>query len=476
MASSSRNSEHRSIHQDFIARIRFSNALPPPPNPPKLLDIPNTGLASGQYTAPGFASRLAREQPLNIEADAELGMPLDLVGMPGIFDGDESSIQAPTQPPRVHPHDAALLKPLHTLGKPKIGEAAVSFLRRTEYISSVTTKSSQSATPLRGFTAPIKRLVKRKSPEPDIDSPAYVKRKIDQSFTITEQNLKDRNRVKHPSKKNLKLVESYPLLPDPEAWPDSGTYVTMKFTHNPVPGKGSYDTRMLNGIFRPLNRSQEEEDLLDAAMEAWKIDPVNNPKPDMSMSYDFYLAESGTSAEKFRKRFDMDNPERDNDSLYTSNRSSGPCFQFSRLRAYETAQESELDHSSKYDEELILGFNDNETALHQKAAYFYPVMQRSTIRPQRTKNIARTIGMANDDEKIIEQLDVKVDDPTEEVLADMERFKEDPYGLTIEPPQEEDGMAEDGEHHENGDAEANGLSQRHTPDSEEDVDAEGDED
>lgn len=81
------------IHQDYIARIRYSNALPPPPNPPKLLDIPNTGLASGQYTTPGFASRLARDQPLNIEADSELGMPLDLVGMPGIFDGDESCKQ-----------------------------------------------------------------------------------------------------------------------------------------------------------------------------------------------------------------------------------------------------------------------------------------------------------------------------------------------------------------------------------------------
>jgi hypothetical protein len=88
MSSAPRSGE-RMIHQDFIARIRFSNALPPPPHPPKLLDIPNTGLASGQYTTPGFASRLAREQPLNIEADAELGMPLDLVGMPGVFDGDE---------------------------------------------------------------------------------------------------------------------------------------------------------------------------------------------------------------------------------------------------------------------------------------------------------------------------------------------------------------------------------------------------
>lgn len=84
------SSSSRTVHQDFIAKIRFSNVLPPPPNPPKLLDIPNTGLATGQYTEPSFASRLAREQPLNIEADAELGMPLDLVGMPGIFDGDES--------------------------------------------------------------------------------------------------------------------------------------------------------------------------------------------------------------------------------------------------------------------------------------------------------------------------------------------------------------------------------------------------
>lgn len=102
MASSqSRGGGERLIHQDYIARIRYSNTLPPPPNPPKLLDIPNTGLASGQYTTPSFASRLAREQPLNIEADAELGMPLDLVGMPGVFDGDESCTylhQFPTAP------------------------------------------------------------------------------------------------------------------------------------------------------------------------------------------------------------------------------------------------------------------------------------------------------------------------------------------------------------------------------------------
>jgi RNA polymerase II-associated factor 1 len=84
------SSNRPAYHQDYIARIRYSNALPPPPFAPKLLEIPNSGLSSGQYTSSGFASRLAREQPLNIEADAELGMRIDLVGLKGVFDGDES--------------------------------------------------------------------------------------------------------------------------------------------------------------------------------------------------------------------------------------------------------------------------------------------------------------------------------------------------------------------------------------------------
>ena len=89
MSSSAPRSD-KAYQQDYIARIRYSNTLPPPPFPPKLLEIPNSGLYNGIYTSAGFASRLAREQPLNIEADAELGMPIDLIGIPGIFEGNES--------------------------------------------------------------------------------------------------------------------------------------------------------------------------------------------------------------------------------------------------------------------------------------------------------------------------------------------------------------------------------------------------
>ena len=83
-------SPNRVIHQDYIVRQRYSNVLPPPPGAPKLLEIETPDEALKKYCKPEFLSRLLAEEPLNIEADAFLGMPIDLVGMPGIFDGDES--------------------------------------------------------------------------------------------------------------------------------------------------------------------------------------------------------------------------------------------------------------------------------------------------------------------------------------------------------------------------------------------------
>ncbi|KAK0646333.1 RNA polymerase II-associated [Cercophora newfieldiana] len=420
----------RMIHQDYIARIRYSNALPPPPNPPKLLDIPNTGLASGQYTNPGFASRLAREQPLNIEADAELGMPLDLVGMPGVFDGDESSIQAPAQAPPVHPHDRLLLRPLATLGKPKTAGGDVSFLRRTEYISSMVSKPKVDSIFLKPSPGSAKRPEKRKaSPEPDRGTPAWIKRRIEKSFEIAAAGLADRTRVKHPSKRNLKLVQAYPLLPDLDAFPDSGAYVTVKFQTNPVASTDYYDTRLLSGIFKPIERSAQEEAAYEAAITAYERDPTNTPKPSNMMNYDFFLAADAETGERFRKRFDVDNPEHDDDSLYTISESGG-SFRFPRVRAYETSQEKEMDHDNKYDEEVILAYRDEAAG---QALYYYPVMQRSTIRSQRTKNIARKIGIPTDEEEThLDELHVQVEEPSDELKSELDRFKQQPVGFLPE--------------------------------------------
>ncbi|KAI2466033.1 RNA polymerase II-associated [Annulohypoxylon bovei var. microspora] len=468
MASSSRNGEHRSIHQDFIARIRFSNALPPPPFPPKLLDVPNTGLASNRYTAIEFASRLAREQPLNIEADAELGMPLDLVGMPGIFDGDESSIQAPAQPPAIHPRDRALLRPPGTLGQPKIHEANVSFLRRTEYISSVSTKRNTSSALLN--PAP-KRPQKRPSPDRDVDSPAQMKRKIDQGFAVAAANLKDKSRVKHPTNRNAKLVDAFPLVPDLDAFPDSGAYVTFKFTHNPLAPTRSYDRRLLSGILKPLSRSEADEAAFAMAVQAHERDPQRVPKPQNLMDYDFFLNDSADTSERFRQKFDIENPDHDDDSLYTHKSGGKPAFQFPRVRTYETAQELELNNQTKYDEEVVLAFNDDETT-DQKAAFYYPVMQRSVIKPQRAKKIARTIGMVPDgvdlDERNVDQLDVAIEDPNDDTRAWMDLYRDHPYG-------KEEENADEGEGAGGSRRGSNARASQQVEDEDDDQDAEGDE-
>lgn len=81
-----------SYHQEYIASLRYRNDLPPPEMPPKFLEIPHEGLE--RFLTPGFASNMARREEPNIDVDAEGGMPIDLVGIPGLHLGDESGMYA----------------------------------------------------------------------------------------------------------------------------------------------------------------------------------------------------------------------------------------------------------------------------------------------------------------------------------------------------------------------------------------------
>lgn len=312
----------------------------------------------------------------------------------------------------------------------------MSFLRRTEYISSATQKR-QDASSAKPLFVTAKRHVRK--PEPAADSPQAIKRKIDRSFELAEQQLRDPKRLKHPTNKKASVVSVYPLLPDLDAFPDSGAYVTVKFSNNPVSSSTEYDTRLLSGIFRPIDRTEMEEAAYEAALMAHEQDPINNPKPENLMNYDFYLGQSSSVASKFRAKFDVENPGNGEDELYTHEGERGGYFQFDRVRAYETYKETELDQAHKYEEEILLAFNDENTSDRQTAAYYYPVMQKSFIRPQRNKNIARTIGLSQEEEQIVDQLDLTVEEPTDQMKLSMQKYKEQPLGFDEELPNEETG-------------------------------------
>ncbi|KAG9235383.1 RNA polymerase II-associated [Amylocarpus encephaloides] len=440
MSSSAPRGPDRMVHQDYIVRVRYSNALPPPPNPPKLQDIPNDGLAV--YTTPKYASRIARDQPLNIEADAELGMPLDLVGMPGIFDGDESSIQAPLTLPIPHPHDRVLLRPLSTLGKPKFSDTGVSFLRRTEYISSYTSKSRFESTTSRSLIDNVGNKKKRPSHNIDKESPEYIKEQVEKSFQTAVQNLKNKSLARHPTKKNLQLVDAYPLLPDVDAFPEAGGYVTLKFVTNPVPPSESYDTRLENSLLVPMVPSDEEAAMKEAQKAAYEKDPDSNPPPDNTIEYEFYLPETNETAHNFKRKFDILDNDHQSADLYTETSGAQPCFRFKRVRAYET-EKSTGNVTDKYDEEVVIALHDGKDGRLQKGAYYYPLVQRASIRPQRQKNIDKRMGrMVNEnEEKPTDFMDIRVGDPDQNEIDQRNEFRDYPYGKDGE--EDADGEGEE---------------------------------
>ena len=279
---------------------------------------------------------------------------------------------APDKIPTPDARDLPLLRPLHSLGKPRAQDGGVSFMRRTEYAVS----SKKAVNPLMQRA---KRLVpkKRQSPEPDRDSPAYIKRKIGESFAAAE---KCRNgQIKHPSRMQAKRIGTIPLLPDVNSFPDSGAYVTVKFTNNPIPKSSVYDSRMSAGLFRPISQTEEEEQAYFAALHEWELGGKEGPPPAVRTSYDFYLADGPASASKFHEKLDLDNPDRENESLYSNLNSKGQgVFGLTRLRAYDTVKETELEHSSKYSQELLLTFKKTPDGLGT-VAYYLPAMARTTL-------------------------------------------------------------------------------------------------
>lgn len=258
--------------------------------------------------------------------------------------------------------------------------------------------------------------------------------------------------------------------------------MTVKFTTNPVNSSDKYDPRMLAGILKPIERSEAEEQAFQLAQELHNEDPQNHPAPSSMMNYNLFLPSDAKESNLFRARFDVDNPDRDSEGLYSHKDGKGPHFVFPRLRPYETSAETEYDHDTKYNGEVILAFRDDvgegDSTTDQRGMYYYPIMQRSTLRNQRTRNIARTIGNgADDSERFPDELHVTIDEPHEGLKADIKQFELNPIGYSgvSEEYQEEQQEGQPEQRHEEEDDRRNerGASEgadsprRHTDDEDE---------
>lgn len=342
-----------------------------------------------------------------------------------------AAIQAPLHAPAPHPHDRALLRPLASLGKPKFSDSSVSFLRRTEYISAHTSRSKFESTTSRSLVNTTGVRHKRaRIQNVDRESPEGIKNDIEKSFDVARSSLLDSNKVKHPTKRNVKLVESYPILPDLDAIPANAGYISYKFLTNPVAPAPVYDRRLESGILRFMAITAAEEAIQAAAREAYEVDPHNNPPPVESMNLDLYLLQDKDtkSVTNLKRKCDLDDPERDSEDLYssTTEKAGGNSFPFTRIRAYESAAIMG-DLSTRFEDEIAIGVNDGRDGKMQKAVYYYPIVQRVQIRPQRTRNMDRMkygSSQAEENDDLVDILNLRLREPTEEEVAKREEQKD----------------------------------------------------
>lgn len=320
--------------------------------------------------------------------------------------------------PAIHPRDRLLLRPLKSLGKSKSEIADISFLRRTQYVAEDRARLEG------GGRAPTGQ-VKRRKVDISKEDPVYILRSTIKGFDVAnpesaytgpDNGTDVRGHTasfaekeawknpKHPSKPNLKVLDSYPILPDLAGLTDDsyGGYAVVKFNGNPTDITNQFDERLETSLLRALEI--EPEAMLDynQRLTLHKANPDRIPEPTLpTMHYELFLPGNEMTPTNLKRKRDIEDPEKDSSALYTDaskDSQENDCFKFNNVREYETGTQS-TSYDAPY-QEIALALYDPEIedlevpSRLQKAAYFYPVVSRTQLRPRRAAQLAR-LGLAS---------------------------------------------------------------------------------
>ena len=266
----------------------------------------------------------------------------------------------------------------------------------------------------------------------DIAYPEDAYRGDDSTINIrgaapTDAEVQAWSHPKHPTKSDVKLVDSYPVVPDLDALPTMGAYMVAKFSANPLGASETYDQRLDAGILRPINdpvRAAEYE----RKMADW--DPASSkPQPTQEYDYDFYVPPEQAYVRGIKRKFDVNDPDNEDPALYTDELESGTrAFKLGRLRTYEV-QSQVGNPDNFYNDTLGLALHDPESDVGavpgtqkrlSKAAYFYPIIQRTALRPKRKVGRAANSQM---DEERVDELNITVSDIPEDWMAMLQEKK-----------------------------------------------------
>lgn len=397
----------KGFKQDMVVSIRYRNDLPPPPMPPKLLDIDTGGLA--QYLTTGYASGLAKREEPNIDVDAEGGMPIDMVGVPGYFLGDESAIMAPEIQPVLDPADHALMLSIDQL-KSQGAKNNVSFLRKTQYMTAA--QMARANDPLLRTNPRVRKTSESKAAPTPIarDDKENIKRHIQKGFDIaypdsipynppeaqanpiTPQERDAWRNPVHPDNPRLKPVEFYPIIPDLEAGTDmAGSWQALKFEKPPLPPyRGRRDDRIDVALLMAAENAAEITKYR-AKKKAFEEHPDLYEDPGAEpYSWSLSIPKQPDSASRYRKILDDANPNKDDPALYAplleESADGSQRLPYERVRVFPSATQNAVDNHRVMAISLV---NEDKLSSHSRlrkqgsAAYYYPILERVRVKADR---------------------------------------------------------------------------------------------
>ena len=298
-------------------------------------------------------------------------------------------------------------------------------MRRTQYTADDTGRTRIDASGSRNSTNP--NIKRRRPQDTSRDEPINVLRSVIKSFDIanpddaykgpdTEHNIRGAapnpaeleawKNPQHPTNPKLKLVDAYPILPDLDAITDSIGYMVTKFAGNPSNVTDVYDERMDVALLRPIEPTPEQIAEINAKRAAHEADPAHYPDPGPpAYDYEFFLPSNTQTIKNIKRKFDVDDPQKDDPNLYMAYEDPKTprqeSFRFKHVRVYETGLQSHNLNNpyhevalALYDpeiEEQVSGIKINGVGgerARQKAAYYYPIVSKVQLKPRRSKHLA----------------------------------------------------------------------------------------
>jgi len=238
---------------------------------------------------------------------------------------------------------------------------------------------------------------------------------------VTDAEARAWSNPKHPTRPELQLLDSYPVLPDLDALPTTAYYTVAKFQNNPAGASDHYDKRLDTAILRPIDDPQVQAKYQHKLAE-W--DPNSSkPQPLPEYDYEYYLPEARDAVRGIKRKFDVNDPDNDKTELYHDDLQDGQRgFKFTRLRTYETYNQHG-DANNFYNDSVGLALHDPESEVGvvpgvtkrlSKAAYFYPIIQRTALRPKRA--VGRyAFSQSNEDR--VDELNLTIGDLAEDDRA-----------------------------------------------------------